>query len=229
MHPATNSDPYVNVLMVFCFLEKKLIIVWLRTWGAYSFPESPYERFGYFVGFSTSVGHSNTFKILDVKSGKVLFWSRVRLPKDVPNTRELKAYDTDNKPFDRGKGGKDISEKELSELAQAKFAGLNLPEKEETEKIGDVLVSELTPEDKDLIQRTGDHNQLVEDAKHLNLKQHPIPFLSDGRGGKLIPLPIEELVNRSFLLPIEKDGTRRRAVIKEVDSKAYEDYMNHIQ
>ena len=36
-------------------------------------------------------------------------------------------------------------------------------------------------------------------------------------------------MNRSFLLPIEKDGTRRRAVIKEIDSKAYEDYMNHIQ
>ena len=61
-----------------------------------------------------SFRHSNTFKILEV-----------RLPKDVPNT--LKEYDTVNKPFDRGKGGKSISEKELSELTQAKFADLNLP------------------------------------------------------------------------------------------------------
>ena len=70
-------------------------------------------------------------------------------------------------------------------IVLVKFADLNLPEKEETEKIGDVLVSELTQEDKDLIQRTGDHSQLVEDAKHPNLKQHPIRFLSDGRGGKI--------------------------------------------
>ena len=111
----------------------------------------------------------------------------------------------------------------------AKFADLNLPEAEETEKIGDVPVSDLTPEEKEFIQQTGNRDQLVEDAKHPNLKQHPIRFLSDDREGKLIPLPIEELVNRSFLLPIEKDGTRRRAVIKEVDSKAYKDYMNHIQ
>ena len=68
----------------------------------------------------------------------------------------------------------------------------------------------------------------MEDAKHPNLKQHPIRFLSDDREGKLIPLPIEELVNRSFLLPIKKDSTRRRAAIKDVDSKAYQDYMNHI-
>ena len=47
---------------------------------------------------------------------------------NVPNTRALKEYHTDNKPFDRGKGEKNISEKELSELAQAKFADLNLPE-----------------------------------------------------------------------------------------------------
>ena len=53
--------------------------------------------------------------------------------------------------------------------------------------------------------------------------------MSDTREGKLIPIPIEDLVNRSFLLPIEKDGTRRRAVVKNVDSKAYEDYMNHVQ
>ena len=161
-----------------------------------------------------------------MKTGRVLFRSRVQLPKDVPNTRALKEYDTDNKPFDWGKGEKNISEKELSELAQAKFADLNLPEVEETEKIGDVPISELAPEEKELIQQTGDRGQLVEDAKHPNLKQHPIRFLSDDREGRLIPLPIEELVNRSFLLPIEKDGSRRRAVIKEVDSKAYEDYMN---
>ena len=36
-------------------------------------------------------------------------------------------------------------------------------------------------------------------------------------------------MNQSFLLPVEKDGTRRRAVIMDVDSKAYEDYMNHVQ
>ena len=54
-----------------------------------SFPESPSERFGYFVGFSTSVGHNNTFKILTADTKQILYRSRVRLPKDVPNVRAL--------------------------------------------------------------------------------------------------------------------------------------------
>ena len=194
----------------------------------YSFPNSPYERFGYFVGFSTSVGHSNTFKILDEKTGQILFRSRVRLPKDVPNTRALKAYDVVNKPFDRGKKEKVIPENKLSDLAQAKFTDLNHPEKEEVDKIGNVPLTDLTPNERESIP-SEEKERLVEDEKHPNLQQHPIRFMSDTREGKLIPMPIEDLVNRSFLLPIEKDGTRRRAVVKNVDSKAYEDYMNHVQ
>ena len=65
----------------------------------------------------------------------------------------MKEYDTDNKPFDRSKREKNISEKELSELAQAKFADLNIPGVEETEKIGDVPVSNLTPEESKFIQQ----------------------------------------------------------------------------
>ena len=77
------------------------------------------------------------------------------------------------------------------------------PAQRTADKIGDVPVSNLTPEENEFIR-----DQLMEDVKHPNLKQHPIRFMSDDREGKLIPLPIEELVNHSFLLPIEKDGTR---------------------
>ena len=48
------------------------------------------ECFGYFVDFSTSVDHANTFKILDLKTNKIMFRSWVRLPtKDLPNTHSL--------------------------------------------------------------------------------------------------------------------------------------------
>ena len=75
----TRQTPDISIMLQMSYRQ----LVFFKE-HEYSFPESPYERFGYFVGFSTSVGHSNTFKILDVKTGKILFWSRVRLPKGVP-------------------------------------------------------------------------------------------------------------------------------------------------
>ena len=47
----------------------------------YSFLKSPYKHLGYFVGFSTSVGHANTFKILDEKTGKILFGHEYDYPR----------------------------------------------------------------------------------------------------------------------------------------------------
>ena len=50
-----------------------------------------------------------------------------------------------------------------------------------------------------------DSSTLVAQARYADGK---IP-LSNQRDGKVVSMPIEDLVNRSFLLPIEKDGTRR--------------------
>ena len=50
--------------------------------------------------------------------------------------------------------------------------------------------------------------------------------MSDDREGKLIPLPIEELVNRSFLLPIEKDGMRQ-SVLKRYISYRSSSLLQH--
>ena len=54
------------------------------------FPSKPDERFGFFVGFSETVGHQNTFKILDAETKQIVTRSRVRLPKDTPNLRAIK-------------------------------------------------------------------------------------------------------------------------------------------
>ena len=42
-----------------------------------SFPQDPAECVGYFIGFAESVGHLNTFKVLDMKTGKIKYRSRV--------------------------------------------------------------------------------------------------------------------------------------------------------
>ena len=116
---------------------------------------------------------------------------------------------------------------ELEKLTQNTITDLNEPLIRDT--IGNVPVSELTPDDKEAVNVSGDRDQLLEDGKHPNLSQHPIRFLSDSREGKLISMPIEDLVNRSFLLPTEKDGTRCRAKVLAIDTKAYENHMNHVQ
>ena len=36
------------------------------------FPSKPHERFGYFVGFSETVGHQNAFKILTADTREVV-------------------------------------------------------------------------------------------------------------------------------------------------------------
>ena len=53
------------------------------------FPSKPHERFGYFVGFSETVGHQNTFKILTADARKIVCRSRVRDSFFVKMTVEL--------------------------------------------------------------------------------------------------------------------------------------------
>ena len=67
------------------------------------------------------------------------------------------------------------------------------------------------------------------EIRYRQTKRPTWSFLLVHQRSGLVGWVVRDLVNRSFRLPIEKDGSRKRTVIKAVDSKAYEDYMNHVQ
>jgi hypothetical protein len=57
-----------------------------------SFPSSSHEAMGYFVGISTNMGHTMTFKVLTEDTHKVIVRSQVR-PADDPSRANLSLTD----------------------------------------------------------------------------------------------------------------------------------------
>src|SRR5687767_2769975 len=57
------------------------------------FPSQPNEEKGKFVGFSESVGHMMTYKILSDSTNRILYRSRIRLESEETNKRLDKEFD----------------------------------------------------------------------------------------------------------------------------------------
>lgn len=91
----------------------------------------------------------------------------------------------------------------IGTLASDDICNLSKPMENAKDKIGGVPVENLTPQENNLLLSQGDRTQLIEDSKHPNLHQHPIQFKSDNFDGKMISIPIEDMVNRSFLYQAE--------------------------
>ena len=79
----TGSTPDISMIYRFRFYDK----VYCRRDDTSSFPSKSNEILCYFVGFSESVGHKMTYKVLTADTNKILFRSRLRLADVEANSR----------------------------------------------------------------------------------------------------------------------------------------------
>ena len=205
---------------------------------------------GRFVGFAWDVGHALTFKILTDDTKKVICRSRVRLAKDGENNLKLdvEAGAVPERVYIKSKRDEsgDVTLPTL-DLFQSPFTieDETQPVTEEGERTDESTPS--FPQDPDYHPtmaepQLGDRPQVetveeeedlpnhLKDDKRPGREQHdetPLDFSADPlrTENPTVPnLPPEEMIDRTFLMPPQEDGTRYRAKI----IKLVEDYKKGI-
>lgn len=77
--------PDISMIIRFAFWDK-VYVKHVEARGG-NFPSMGHEVEGRFVGFSETIGHALTYKVLTTDTKQVLYHSRLRLASDGPNPR----------------------------------------------------------------------------------------------------------------------------------------------
>lgn len=183
---------------------------------------------GRFVGFAWDVGHALTFKILTDDTKKIICRSRVRLAKDGENNLKLEA-EAGNIPqrvyIQSKRDGDPDSPLPTIDMEKDPFeVYYEDDKKEDGEKkepspmddppLSQTPVVETVDEDEDL----ADHLKQQRGPHDPNPNLEPRRFDTENLATDLPTepgLPPERLIDRTFLMPANEDGTRVRAKIIE--------------
>ena len=189
---------------------------------------------GRFVGFSWSVGHSITFKILTDDSKRIISRSQLRLAKDGENNLKLdrQAGAVPQRDYFKSKRDMQGDKVVLPTLDLRENPFVETVDEDEAsadeKKEGEQLDEPETPMDGPSLRDTPIVETIDEDEENLadHLKEpvreegEPIRFTEPLKTDNPTAgcLPPEQLIDRTFLMPPQKDGTRVRAkIIKMVD------------
>jgi len=106
-----GTTPDISMIYRFKFYDR---VYFKRVDSRGEFDDASDESAGRFVGFSESVGHDMTYKILDENTNKVIFRSRIRLATLDPN-RQLDPVDATNNDDVDGTDNDDHANEEVIE------------------------------------------------------------------------------------------------------------------
>ena len=174
------------------------------------------------MGFAWNVGHALTFKVLTDDTQKVLCRSQLWLAKDGENNLKLDVeagaaperthihskhdkdgddiilpmIDLTNNPFDIKDVVTEQGETENTEGETGNAGTMNGPTSQET------LLGETVEYEEDPKPSTGGTTNFDADFLKMDAPTQP-------------DLPLEEMINRTFLIPPKEDGSRVRAKIIE--------------
>jgi len=227
----------IDISIMLCFLFWDIVYVARykdRTYGSQIGSAKSSEIRGRFVGFAWSVGHGLTFKVLTDDSKKVISRSVLRLAKVGENNLKLdtEAGAVPQRVYIRSKRDKegddvilptiDVSKNPIG-IGDAAPEGSDAPEKGETDppeegesahEEGELNAN--TPmddpplKDRPLVEEVDeddDGKRAFGEPLDLNNKSMKTDRAVDPG------LPPEEVIDRTFLLPPEEDGSRHRARI----------------
>lgn len=209
-------DPDISMIPIYTFYEP----VYFNHHGPEHYPSASNEQLGRFVGFSETVGHALTFKVLHESSSRVLYRSRLRSAQ-LDGEKNLRAQ-TPNEPS-KGKT-QEITDKtqaitgDKDHETESGTTGIT-QDGTETDIDGSPIQSPPPNSDSELRDEDYDGRDIPED------EENPKPPLLEStterrrRTGELLcSWNPEDLIGRTFQLP-EVDGIAEQATIKECVDK----------
>jgi hypothetical protein len=196
---------------------------------------------GRFVGFSWDHGHALTFKILLDDTKQIIHRSRVRLAEEGERNLKLDAVldkDVKKRVFIQSKRDDDLENPDFSlptiDMSKDPFS-IEL-EDAITPDEGETTGAEPAFKDRPVVETVDDEEDLPEHAKPQplgrdNPEKKPRNFdgecLDTHNPTEQRKLKPEEMIDRTFLMPTEDDGTRHRAKIVERIELSEQERMKH--
>ena len=219
----TGQTVDISIMLVFLFWD----VVYVKRYkddgysGQVGSTKSDEIR-GRFVGFAWSVGHALTFKILTDDTKKIIQRSRVRLAKEGENNLKLdvEAGAVPERVYITSKqGARDDAELPTIDISQAPFAvdeEDDEPSPMDQPPLKDTPVVETVEDEED---DTAPHLRARKPGEP-NPKDEAVEFIidqlkTDNPTVDPASLTPESMVDRTFLMPPQEDGTRVRAKIVE--------------
>ena len=186
----TGQTPDISIIPQLRYRER----VYYRTQDATKrYPNESTERCGFMVGFSETVGHSITYKILTEDTGKIIHRSRVRRAEDLPNPsadNRIRFMRDEARQFQPREVTLEETKNGIERMEKLNYQpGIDNVSREVIRKEGDTA---LDSEGYDVI-----------DTDDLDMYRMPTIDLSTLKG-------------RSYLTPLTENGERNRYFIEEV-------------
>ena len=198
------------------------------TSGKAAQPKRIIEEPGLFVGFAENIGHSLTFKIYSLTTDKIIYRSRVRIARDIPNIRsdriseEHKAQSSDDRVLtqtvtDQGNGEKEEPLEDINDDSEDDKIR-EVPTTESTNDVPTPLrLSDIDERGAYIPGVTNVETEVLRRKEETNEDQRKWSVYDTVLGDfdTYPSIELDHLKGRSFLEDVE-DGERVRTTIHEV-------------